>query len=43
VIDLEALGMPTFEMSELDAAFSEQEVEDIIKSLPADKAPGPMD
>jgi hypothetical protein len=41
VIDLEALGMPTFELSELDAPFSEQEVEDIIKSLPADKAPGP--
>jgi hypothetical protein len=41
VIDLDALGMPTFELSELDAPFSEQEVEDIIKMLPADKALGP--
>jgi hypothetical protein len=41
VIDLEALGLPTFELSELDAPFSVQEVEDIIKRLPADKSPGP--
>ena len=41
VIDLEALGLPSFELSELDAPFSEQEVEDIIKRIPADKAPGP--
>ena len=33
MIVLEALGLPTFELSELDAPFSEQEVEDIIKSL----------
>jgi hypothetical protein len=41
VIDLEALGLPTFELSELDAPFSVQEVEDIIKRLPVDKAPRP--
>ena len=41
VIDLEALGLPSFELSELDAPFSEQEVEDIIKRIPADEAPGP--
>jgi hypothetical protein len=40
-IDLEALGVPSFELSQLDAPFSEEEVWETIKCLPSDKAPRP--
>jgi hypothetical protein len=40
-IDLDALGMPSFDLAALDAPFSEEEVWDTIKNLPSDKAPGP--
>jgi hypothetical protein len=39
--DLDALAIPSHELSELDAPFSEKEVWDTIVSLPPDKAPGP--
>jgi hypothetical protein len=40
-IDLQALGIPSFELHDLDAPFSKKEVWDTIKQLPSDKAPGP--
>jgi hypothetical protein len=40
-IDLEALGVPSPEIANLDAPFSEEEVWETIKHLPSDKAPGP--
>jgi hypothetical protein len=40
-INLENLGMPSYDLSELEAPFSEQEVWEVIKLLPSDKAPGP--
>jgi exonuclease III len=40
-IDLDAQGMPSFDLAALDAPFSEEEVWDTIKNLPSDKAPGP--
>jgi hypothetical protein len=40
-INLDEIGMPSFDLSELDAPFTEQEVWDTIKMLPSDKAPGP--
>jgi hypothetical protein len=39
-IDLEALGVPSHELANLDAPFSEDEVWETIKRLPSDKAPG---
>jgi hypothetical protein len=39
-IDLDVLGMQQHELSGLDAPFSEEEVWNIIKDLPNDKAPG---
>lgn len=39
-IDLQTLGIPSYELDDLDAPFSENEVWDTIKRLPADKAPG---
>jgi hypothetical protein len=38
VIELDALGMPSYDLADLEAAFSEQEVWDVIKCLPSDKA-----
>jgi hypothetical protein len=38
--NLEAIGMPSFDLSELDARITE-EVWDTIKKLPSNKAPGP--
>ena len=35
------LGVPSHDLSELDAPFSEEEVWNSIKMLPPDKAPGP--
>jgi hypothetical protein len=40
-VDLDALGMPSFDLVALDAPVSEEEVWDIIKALPSDKSPGP--
>jgi hypothetical protein len=40
-INLDALGVPSFELAQLDAPFSEDEVWRTIKCLPSDKAPGP--
>jgi hypothetical protein len=39
-IDLQALGMPSHDLADLDAPFSEK-VWETIKKLPSDKAPGP--
>ncbi|XP_066342200.1 uncharacterized protein [Miscanthus floridulus] len=40
-INLAALGIPSHDLSEFDAPFSEEEVWNTIKLLPPDKAPGP--
>lgn len=40
-IELEALGIPSFDLTDLEAPISEQEVWDAIKCLLSDKAPGP--
>lgn len=40
-INLEALDIPSHDLTELDAPFSEDEVWKTISSLPSDKAPGP--
>jgi hypothetical protein len=40
-IDLDALGVPSYELVQLEALFSEEEVWDTVKRLPSDKAPGP--
>lgn len=40
-IDWNSLQLSTFEGSELDEPFSEEEMEHAIKLLPAEKAPGP--
>jgi hypothetical protein len=40
-INLNELGVPMFDLSDLDSPFSEEEVWATIKGLPADKAPGP--
>jgi hypothetical protein len=40
-IDLDALGVPSYELAQLDAPFSEEEVWDTVKRLPFDKAPEP--
>jgi hypothetical protein len=40
-LNLDALGMPSFNLDELDVPFSEEEVWGTVKSMPSDKAPGP--
>jgi hypothetical protein len=40
-IDLDALGVPSYELAQLEAPFSEEEVWDTIKRLPSDKVSGP--
>ena len=40
-INLDELAIPSFDLSELDAPFSEDEVWRTISSLPSNKAPGP--
>jgi hypothetical protein len=42
-INLDALEVPAFELAQLDAPFSEEEVWETIKCLPSDKALGPDD
>jgi hypothetical protein len=39
VINLDLLDMPQIDLSELSARFTEEEVPDIIRSLPSNKAP----
>jgi hypothetical protein len=41
-IDLQALGIPSHDLADLDAPFSEKEVWETIKQLPSDKAPEPI-
>lgn len=40
-IDLEFLGIEPLDLSDLDNAFTEDEVWSIIKEMPAERAPGP--
>lgn len=40
-INLAALGVPALEMHDLTRPFTEQEVWEVIKEMPADRAPGP--
>jgi hypothetical protein len=40
-IDLRALGIPAFELADLDVPFTEKEVWETIKQLSSDKSPGP--
>jgi hypothetical protein len=39
-IDLVALRLPRYELSNLEAPFSKKVVEEVINDLPQDKAPG---
>jgi hypothetical protein len=39
--DWESLGMPSLDLSALDADFTLDEIHDAVKNLPADKAPSP--
>jgi hypothetical protein len=40
-VNMEILGLPTVNLSQLNERFTEEEVWAVIKSLPPDKAPGP--
>lgn len=40
-IDLQAIGVPSVQLDHLEVLFSEDEVWEVIKELPNDKAPGP--
>jgi hypothetical protein len=40
-IDLQALGIPSHDLADLEIPFSEKEVWETIKQLSSDKAPGP--
>jgi hypothetical protein len=40
-LDLHAIGVPSHNLDDLDAPFTEKEVWETIKQLPSDKAPGP--
>ena len=40
-INLDELGIPVHELSDLDLPFTEEEVWSTIKQMPSDKAPGP--
>jgi hypothetical protein len=40
-INLESIGLPVHDLSDLDLPFTEEEVWDTIRNLPANKAPGP--
>jgi hypothetical protein len=40
-VDLVELGIPATDLQELEGLFSEKEVWDTIRDLPADRAPGP--
>jgi hypothetical protein len=40
-INLDLLGLPRANLQELDESFSEEEVWNVIRALPPDKAPEP--
>lgn len=40
-LNLEGLGLPHFDLSQLDAVFTEEEILSAIKDMPGDRAPGP--
>ena len=40
-LDLSRLGLSQVDMADLDRPFSEKEIWEVIKGMPADKAPGP--
>lgn len=40
-LDLECLDLPNRDLSHLEVEFSPEEVRNIIKAMPLDKAPGP--
>jgi hypothetical protein len=40
-IDLDALGVPSYDLAALDVPFSKEEVWETTKRLPSDRAPGP--
>lgn len=40
-IQLDALRLPTLELSHLEEQFTEEEVEKMLKGMPLDKAPDP--
>jgi hypothetical protein len=40
-IDLEAIGLPSLDLHELEVPFTMEEVWAAVKELPCDKAPGP--
>jgi hypothetical protein len=40
-IDLDRLDLPRLDLSQLSKCFSKEEVWNVVKSLPADKVPGP--
>jgi hypothetical protein len=40
-LNLDALNPPAVDLSDLEIPFSEAEILEVIKSMPADKAPGP--
>lgn len=41
-LDLEALGVPTCDLTSLEADFTEEEIWAVVKSMELDKAPGPV-
>lgn len=40
-IDLDFLQLERFDLSDLEQVFTEQEIWEVIKSMPTDRAPGP--
>jgi hypothetical protein len=40
-VDLDCIGLPRGQLPALDQCFSEDEVWNVIRNLPPDKAPGP--
>jgi hypothetical protein len=40
-MDLDELNLPTHNLNELEALFSEEEVWQVVKELPLNRAPGP--
>jgi hypothetical protein len=41
-VDFSRLDLPVLDLSDLETAWSEDEVWKVIKSIPTDKAPAPM-
>ena len=38
---MDTLGLPVRDLSHLEAPFTHEEVENVVKGMPLDKAPGP--